>query len=101
MASLGATIDRQARESSPTTPRRNSELKEDIIEENVPEGVEGLIPYKGRVEEVVRQLMGGLRSGMSYCGAQDLDVLRENADFIRITDSGLKESHPHDIEKVI
>jgi IMP dehydrogenase len=101
MASLAATIDRRVREGGDATSPRNADLIEDIIEDSVPEGVEGLIPYKGRVEEVVRQLGGGLRSGMSYCGAQTLDELRKKSDFMRITESGLKESHPHDIEKVV
>ena len=72
-----------------------------MIEESVPEGVEGLIPYKGRVEEVVKQLVGGLRSGMSYSGAHSLEELRENAEFMRITSAGYKESLPHDIRKVV
>lgn len=63
----------------------------------VPEGVEARVPYKGPLAEVVFQLMGGLRSGMGYVGAQDLDELRSKARFTRITAGGLKESHPHDI----
>lgn len=63
----------------------------------VPEGVEGRVPYKGSLSETVFQLVGGLRSGMGYCGAADLKTLRETATFIKITGAGLKESHPHDI----
>ena len=63
----------------------------------VPEGVEGRVPYKGTVEDTVFQLLGGLRSGMGYCGAKDVVMLRENAKFIQITAASLKESHPHDI----
>ena len=63
----------------------------------VPEGVEGRVPYKGLLSETVFQLMGGLRSGMGYCGAKNIAALHENAEFIRITGAGLKESHPHDI----
>jgi IMP dehydrogenase len=63
----------------------------------VPEGIEGRVPYKGNVAEYVYQLMGGLRSGMGYCGSPDLKALRESAEFIRITAAGLRESHPHDI----
>ena len=63
----------------------------------VPEGVEGRVPYKGPLSESVFQLMGGLRSGMGYCGAPDIQTLRNTAQFIRITNAGLAESHPHDI----
>ncbi|MDK2903733.1 MAG: dehydrogenase, partial [Clostridiales bacterium] len=63
----------------------------------VPEGVEGRVPYKGPLSETVFQLMGGLRSGMGYCGCRTIDELRTKAKFVRITDAGLKESHPHDI----
>jgi len=99
MASLEATIDRRMRE--PKAVSSKDGLVEEIIEESVPEGVEGLIPYKGRVEEVVRQLVGGLRSGMSYCGARTVSELRANAEFLRMTEAGLRESHPHDIKKVV
>ena len=63
----------------------------------VPEGVEGRVPYKGPVADCVFQMMGGLRSGMGYCGAPTIDDLRTNNEFIRITSAGLIESHPHDI----
>jgi len=63
----------------------------------VPEGVEARVPYKGPLAEVVFQLMGGLRSGMGYVGANTLDELRQKARFVRITAGGLKESHPHDV----
>ena len=63
----------------------------------VPEGVEGRVPYKGRVADTVYQLMGGLRSGMGYCGAPDIETLKATGQFIRITNAGLLESHPHDI----
>ncbi len=100
MASLAATVDRRVRETGGSGPKED-ELVEEVIEESVPEGVEGLIPYKGRVDEVVRQLVGGLRSGMSYSGAHDLDELRKGAEFMRITSAGYKESLPHDIRKVV
>ncbi len=100
MASLAATVDRRVRESRANGPRED-ELIEEIIEESVPEGVEGLIPYKGRVDEVVKQLVGGLRSGMSYSGAHTLAELRKNAEFMRITSAGHNESLPHDIQKVV
>ena len=63
----------------------------------VPEGVEGRVPYKGVLADTIYQLMGGLRSGMGYCGAATIEALRENGQFVRITGAGLRESHPHDI----
>ena len=63
----------------------------------VPEGVEGRVPYKGNVSESVYQLIGGLRSGMGYCGCAHITELHEKSRFVRITGAGLKESHPHDI----
>lgn len=64
----------------------------------VPEGVEGRVPYKGPISEVVYQMVGGLRAGMGYCGSKDLKSLVNYAQFVRITGAGLKESHPHDIQ---
>lgn len=63
----------------------------------VPEGVEGRVAYKGMVEDTVFQLIGGLRSGMGYCGAKDIETLKENGKFVKISAAGLRESHPHDI----
>ena len=63
----------------------------------VPEGVEGRVAYKGSVEDTVFQLLGGLRSGMGYCGAQDIEPLKETGRFVKISAASLKESHPHDI----
>ena len=63
----------------------------------VPEGVEGRVPYKGSVADTIYQLMGGLRSGMGYCGAPDIETLKATGKFVRITNAGLRESHPHDI----
>ncbi len=63
----------------------------------VPEGVEGRVPYKGPLSDTVYQLMGGLRSGMGYCGTETIPELKERGKFVRITGSGLRESHPHDI----
>lgn len=64
----------------------------------VPEGVEGRVAYKGTVEDTVFQLIGGIRSGMGYCGAHNLEELRDNGRFVKITSAALKESHPHDIQ---
>ncbi len=63
----------------------------------VPEGVEGRVPYKGALSETVFQLMGGLRSGMGYCGCHNIEELQAKSQFVRITNAGLRESHPHDI----
>ncbi len=67
------------------------------LEKLVPEGIEGRVPSKGPIAAVVYQLVGGLRSGMGYCGAADIDALQKKARFIRISPAGLAESHPHDI----
>ncbi|WP_100332702.1 IMP dehydrogenase [Bacillus xiapuensis] len=64
----------------------------------VPEGIEGRIPYKGPIADTLYQLVGGLRSGMGYCGTKDITELREKAQFIRMTGAGLRESHPHDVQ---
>ena len=63
----------------------------------VPEGVEGRVPFKGPVADTIFQLVGGIRSGMGYCGCKDIPTLHEHSKFVRITGAGLKESHPHDI----
>ena len=63
----------------------------------VAEGVEARVPYKGMLADVIFQLVGGLRSGMGYLGAKNLQELRDHARFVRITPGGLKESHPHDV----
>ena len=64
----------------------------------VPEGLEGRVPYKGLVADTIYQLVGGLRSGMGYCGAMNISELQEKARFMQITSHGLTESHPHDID---
>lgn len=64
----------------------------------VPEGIEGRVPYKGPLSDTIYQLVGGIRSGMGYCGTKNLEELRENAQFVRMTGAGLRESHPHDIQ---
>ena len=70
---------------------------EDDIAKLVPEGVEGRVPYKGPLENTIYQLVGGLRASMGYCGVKNIDELRKNAKFVKITSAGLKESHPHDV----
>jgi IMP dehydrogenase len=70
---------------------------EDDIKKLVPEGIVGRVPYKGEVNEVMYQFIGGLRAGMGYCGAKNIDELKEKSKFVRITSSGIAESHPHDV----
>lgn len=85
MASFGANVSRKKVD--------NAQIEHWDISEIIPEGVESVVPYRGGVAEVIGQLMGGLRSGMSYCGAQDLAQLRKNAKFVRLTTNGSIESY--------
>jgi IMP dehydrogenase len=70
---------------------------EDDIKKLVPEGIVGRVPYKGELFESMHQFIGGLRAGMGYCGAKDIDTLKEQAKFVKITASGIAESHPHNV----
>ncbi|MFN8325246.1 IMP dehydrogenase [Flavobacterium sp.] len=70
---------------------------EDDIKKLVPEGIVGRVPYKGELNESMQQFIGGLRAGMGYCGAKDIETLQETAQFVKITNSGIKESHPHNV----
>jgi IMP dehydrogenase len=70
---------------------------EDDIQKLVPEGIEGRVPYKGTLSETVHQMVGGLRSAMGYCGCRSIGEMKKKAQFVRMTDAGLRESHPHDI----
>ncbi len=70
---------------------------ESATEKLVPEGIESMVPFKGRLKDTIYQLCGGLRSGMGYCGAPDIESLKTKSKFIKITNAGLKESHPHDV----
>lgn len=90
MASREATIDRNRKEGN--------DLTQEEIEEYVAEGVEAAVPYRGKVREVLTQLIGGLQSGMSYSGAHNLDEFTQKAIFVRMTGAGLRESGPHDVE---
>jgi IMP dehydrogenase len=92
MASFGASFGRKKREFG--------EADDKILSEIVPEGVEGTVPYRGRVHEVINQLMGGLRSGMSYCGSHTIEELRSNGKFLQMTSAGMNESRPHDVDVV-
>ena len=70
---------------------------EDDLKKLVPEGISGRVPFKGSVQEVMHQVIGGLRAGMGYCGSADLAELKDKGRFVRITSAGVKESHPHDV----
>ena len=85
MASLGANISRKRIDKSVVDPQEVFDI--------VPEGVESSVPYRGSVKEIVYQLIGGVRSGMSYCGASSLAELRKNARFIRLTNGAASESY--------
>lgn len=71
---------------------------EDDIGKLVPEGIEGIVPYKGALTETIYQIIGGLRSAMGYCGAKDINAMKTGTHFVEITNSGLRESHPHDVK---
>ncbi|MFQ5941629.1 MAG: IMP dehydrogenase [Nitrososphaerales archaeon] len=90
MASFYASLGRKFREGELTI--------ENDLNDYVPEGVEALVEYKGSVFETIRQLAGGLRSGLSYCGASTIPEMQSNAEFVKITSSGLMESMPHDVD---
>jgi IMP dehydrogenase len=70
---------------------------EDDLQTLVPEGIEGRVPFKGALSDTTYQMMGGLRAAMGYCGCRTLQELSAKAQFVRMTDAGLRESHPHDI----
>jgi IMP dehydrogenase len=91
MASLGATMDRDSSEDESSFRKRE-------YERVVPEGVEATVPYRGPVEDILHQLVGGVRSGLSYAGARTIPELQETAEFIGLTPAGLKESGPHDVD---
>ncbi len=92
MASYGAKFGREAKEN-------NKDTFESLVD-FVPEGVEANVPYRGSISEVLAQMIGGLRSGMSYCGAKTIEEMHEKSEFIRITSAGLKESHAHDVNLI-
>jgi len=92
MASMSATIGRREREQPELAATDES------FNEVVPEGVEAVVPYRGEIAEIVYQLVGGLRSGLSYCGARDIPELQERATFVPISGAGMRESLPHDVQ---
>ena len=71
---------------------------EDDIKKLVPEGIVGRVPYKGELNESIHQFIGGLLAGMGYCGSKDITTLKKTARFVQITASGIKESHPHNVQ---
>lgn len=71
---------------------------EDVEDKLVPEGIEGRVPYKGPVSAIVHQMIGGIRSSMGYCGAADIETMRKEATFVRVTGAGMRESHVHDVQ---
>ena len=91
MASFYASLGRKYREEGLQVVDSND------LNDYVPEGVEAMVPYKGTVVEIIRQLVGGLRSGLSYCGAKTISEMQNNAEFIKITPAGYIESQPHDV----
>jgi IMP dehydrogenase len=93
MASLQATLSRKAREGE-------GEITKEEIEDYVSEGVEATVPYRGSAREMLKQLVGGLQSGMSYTNAHSIEELHEKAVLVRMTPVGLRESHPHDVEVI-
>ena len=105
--SPGATVSRGGRQYKvyrgmaslwTSAERRDMPQEDDLLSEIVPEGIEAMVPYRGMVAAVVGQLIGGLRSGMSYCGATTIAELRANARFIRVTEAGVREGMPHDVD---
>lgn len=99
MASLGAAIGRKATENGLGNDDESAESQEDWAKV-VPEGVEAVVPYRGNVSEIIYQLVGGLRSSLSYGGAKNIRELQENAEFIEITPAGIRESNYHDVGKL-
>ncbi|MFB5645110.1 MAG: IMP dehydrogenase [Nitrosopumilaceae archaeon] len=90
MASLAASLGRKAKENGQTS-------FEDDLNDYVAEGVEAMTPYKGSVTDILKQLTGGVRSGLSYCGAHSIPQMQENAEFIKMSRAGFAESQPHDV----
>lgn len=92
MASFYASLGRKYREAGPQV------VDSDDLNDYVPEGVEAMVPYNGSVVEIIRQMAGGLRSGLSYCGAKTITEMQKNAEFIKITSAGYIESQSHDVD---
>ena len=95
MASLGATMNRRMSERGQDESAEDQEDWSKVV----PEGVEAVVPYRGNVSEILHQLVGGLRSGLSYGGAHNIRELQEKAEFIEITPAGIRESNSHDVDR--
>ena len=100
MASLGAAMGRKAAESNAENSSDESAESQADWDKVVPEGVEAVVPYRGNVGEIVYQLVGGLRSGLSYGGARTIKELQEKAEFIEISSAGVRESNSHDVKRI-
>jgi IMP dehydrogenase len=100
MASLGAAMSREAAGRGEDSATPSAATFDQDWEKVVPEGVEAVVPYRGAVAEVLQQLVGGLRSGMSYCGAQTIAEMQEKAEFIQMTAAGMRESGSHDVQRL-
>jgi len=94
MASFYASLGRIYREDEGHTIDAND------LNDYVPEGVEAMVPYKGSVVDIIRQIVGGIRSGLSYCGAKTISEMQNNAEFVKITPAGYIESQPHDVNVI-
>jgi IMP dehydrogenase len=90
MASLGASLGRNSKETG-------SISFDDDLNDYVAEGVDAMVPYKGTVTDILKQLTGGVRSGLSYCGAHNILQMQDNAEFIKMSRAGFAESQPHDV----
>ncbi len=90
MASLAASLGRKSKETGYVS-------LEDDLNDYVAEGVEAMVPYKGSITDILKQLTGGIRSGLSYCGARSIPQMQENAEFIKMSHAGIAESQPHDV----
>ena len=100
MASLGAAMGRKAAENNAENSSDESAESQADWDKVVPEGVEAVVPYRGNVGEIVYQLVGGLRSGLSYGGARTIKELQEKAEFIEISSAGVRESNSHDVKRI-
>jgi len=90
MASLAASLGRKSKETGYVS-------LDDDLNDYVAEGVEAMVPYKGSITDILKQLTGGVRSGLSYCGANSIPQMQENAEFIKMSHAGIAESQPHDV----
>ena len=90
MASLAASLGRKSKETGYIS-------LDDDLNDYVAEGVEAMVPHKGSITDILKQLTGGVRSGLSYCGANSIPQMQENAEFIKMSHAGIAESQPHDV----